>query len=310
MERYLAGYFPERAVEVAGPGPLARHRLRREIIATQLSNDMIDLMGVSFLHRMSRDSGHSETAIARAWFIAASLSDAAELRQRLARLAEGDIAAGVVDRWLIGLARVLERTARWMLASVPADAPIDEIIQQYLDGLHLLRGDFRAVVAGPERELFEARVSEARELAHQDDLAAFLITVRFLDHLLEILNVARETEQPPVRVGRAYYLVSELLDVPALRQSVFDTAGDSRWDQRAAQVLVEDLGRAHRRLTTAVVTAGGADVPVEELVAKVAAVRARELQAYRQFLADMATDERVTLSALIIAVRELGELGA
>jgi glutamate dehydrogenase len=310
MERYLADYFPDRAVHVAGPAALARHRLRREIVATQLTNDMLDLMGVSFLHRMTRDSAHSETAVARAWFIAASLAGAAELRQRLTPLVDDGVATDVVYRWQLGLARVLERTTRWILASVPDDAPIDAVIGEYLDGLRMLRGDFRAVVTGPERELFETLVGEACELTHSEDLAASLITLRFLDQLLEILRVARDTHRSPVRAGHAYYLASDLLSLPALRQTIFDTAGDGRWDQRAAQALAEDVGRAHRRLTAAVLMAGGPDAPVEELLANLAAERARELQAYRQRLADMATDERASLAALIIVVRQLAALGA
>src|SRR5690606_27616836 len=98
MERYLAEYFPERAVEVAGAGPMAAHRLRREIITTQLCNDMVDLMGAAFVHRVARDTGYDENDVARAWFIAASLAGADELRRRLAAL-EGDLPSTVVYRW-------------------------------------------------------------------------------------------------------------------------------------------------------------------------------------------------------------------
>ena len=91
---YLLSYFPAGAVDVAGTDALSGHRLRRDIIATQLANEMIDLMGVTFLHRLSRDTGQTESAAARAWFIASRLSGAAELRAQLAALAY----RGVADR--------------------------------------------------------------------------------------------------------------------------------------------------------------------------------------------------------------------
>ena len=266
---------------------------------------MVDLMGVTFLHRLTRDTGQSEAAAARAWFIASRLSGAPELRAQLTNLEER-LPADVTYRWLLGLARVLERTTRWILANVAADVPIGDVITQYLDGLRELRGGFRAIVVGADRELFEARVAEARDLTEREDLAASIITLRFFDQLMEIITVARATSRSPVHVGRSYYLASELLDVARLRAAIAAAAGDSRWDQRVAQALDEDLGRAHRALTTAAVNAGSADEPVDDLIARVAARHAPMLDAYRALLDDIATDDRPSIAALTIAVRELG----
>ena len=76
---------------------------------------------------------------------------------------------------------------------------------------------------------------------------------------------------------------------------------------RAAQALVEDLGRVHRQLTASVVTADpGSDI--ERIVDDLAARRGAELQAFRSVLADLSADGRPTLAGLIIAVREMESL--
>jgi glutamate dehydrogenase len=307
LERYLLGYFPERAVSIVGPGPLEAHRLRREIIATELGNDMVDLMGSSFLHRTTRDTGRDKGQVARAWFIAARLSGARELRQRLAEF-EGTIATDVVYRWLLGLARVLERTARWILANTPADVPAEQVIDEYLDGLRSLRSSFGEVVAGQDRELFDGLVAEMRQVAGDDGLAASLITLRFLDQLLEILKIAREYGQSPVRVGQAYYLASQVLEVPRLRQAIGGAVGTSRWDQRAANTLLDDLSRAHRRLAAALVAAGGTGAGVEEALEKVAAAHGTELQAFRSMLEEASPDEPPTLASAVVLLRALSSL--
>jgi glutamate dehydrogenase len=307
LEGYLTDYFPSEAAEVAGASALAGHRLRREIIATELGNDMVDLMGASFVHRLSRDTGQAPAAVAHAWLIARRLCGARELRRRLAPL-EGQVTAEVNYRWLLGLARVLERTTRWVLANVQQETPADHVIGAYLDGLRALRGNFGAVVAGDERAMFDSRVAEMKDLTGSDELAASLITLRFLDQLLEILKIARDTDHAPVRVGRAYYLTSELLGLPRLRDAIIASAGENRWDQRAAQVLVDELGRAHRRLAAAVIMAGEPDEPVEDLLERTCDRNERALSAFRQTVEDMAADERPTLSALIIVMRELAAL--
>ena len=308
LEGYLIDYFPRDAAQAAGPDALAEHRLRAEIIVTQLANEMIDLMGASFVYRVTRDTGRSAADVARAWFIASRLSGAPELHARLLAL-EDRLPSEVIYRWLLGLSRVLERTTRWILANVSATVPADEVINRYLDGLRELRANFRALIVGADRELFETRVAEARELTEREDVAASIITLRFFDQLMEILTVADATGRPAARVGRSYYQVSESLGASRLREAIASAAGDSRWEQRVAQALDEELGRAHRALTSAVVTAGSDAEPVDDLLARVVTRHASTLDAFRAVMDDVASDERPSLAALTIAVRELGAIG-
>ncbi len=109
-ESYLLGYFPPAAMVAAGSEHLASHRLRREIIASQLTNDLVDLMGATFVHRLVRDTGRSAEQITRAWLVASRLADHRALLSEMG--AQSAIDSRVSHRWLLGLARVLERTAR------------------------------------------------------------------------------------------------------------------------------------------------------------------------------------------------------
>jgi glutamate dehydrogenase len=304
LHSYLANYFPAAAVQAAGVDLLPQHRLSREIIATELGNDMVDLMGAAFLHRVTRDTGLPQPVVARAWFIAARLCGARELRDRLGDM-EGQLPAEVIYRWLMGLARVLERTTRWVLVNVPDSSAAERVIAEYFEGLQQLRRDFVRIVAGPERELFETRVNEMRSLTNDHDLAASLITLRFLDQLLEILKASAESDQSAVRVGRAYYLASELLAVPTVREALFAAAGDNRWDQRAARVVDEDLSRAHRSMAARLLAAAGPDRELEDVMTEVARAHAEPLRDFHALLEEIVSEERPTLSGMMVVIREL-----
>jgi glutamate dehydrogenase len=304
---YLERYFPAKAIEATGREALGTHRLRREVIASQLTNDLVDLMGSTFVARVARETGRQQAEVARAWLIAARLAGARELREMLAA-AEGKIAARIIYRWLLGLARVLDRTTRWALENLPADLPTTQIIEEYLPGLTRLRGEFGEVVAGEERELFELRVQEIKELAAEPALAQQLITLRFLDQLLEVLSVARQTGEDPLRVGRAYYQASALLRVSWLRQALTVLDAENGWDRRAAQVLGDDLGRALHALVGGLVTATPAGQPVDAALGRLAEGPAGT--AYREALDEIQGEERAGLAALLVAVREIQVLAA
>ncbi|HWK89463.1 MAG TPA: NAD-glutamate dehydrogenase domain-containing protein, partial [Longimicrobium sp.] len=189
-DQYLVDYFPAPAVQAAGPERLRQHRLRREIITTQLVNELVDLMGSSFLHRVSRDSGNSVAEVVRAWLVASRISGAAEIRADLAPL-EGRYPQETVYRWLLGLSRVLEQTTHWLLANTTPETETEKLIEDARTGLAVLRGNFAKVVSGEDRSLFLTRLGELQDLGVDRTLGERLITLRFLPQLLEIVEVAR-----------------------------------------------------------------------------------------------------------------------
>ena len=244
---YLRSYFPAAALKAAGEESLDHHRLRSQIIACQLTNDLVDLMGATFVNRVSRDTGRTPSEVAGAWLIAARLADHAAVVRRVSSAADG-LSSRVVYRWLLALARVLERTragfsstSRWTKIwprSSNATGTDSEVASR-----------LRGVRGRDDRVVYERRITEIEHNGAEPDLAKNLITLRFLDQLLEILRVAQETGAKPLVAGRAYYQISGLFHVPWLRQAVFGSVAGDRWEQQAAQALAEDLSRAHYSLT-------------------------------------------------------------
>ncbi len=304
---YLLEYFPPAARSAAGEKRLGGHRLRREIIASQLTNHVVDIMGATFVQRVSRDTGRSPDLVARAWLIASRLAGHRSIVKELAAR-EGELSAAVRYRWLLGLSRVLARSTRWILANTALERPTSEIIEENLKGLATLRSEFDEIVTGEDREIFEARVRELTRLGAEVDFARDLITLRFLDQLLEILRVARETDSDPADAARAFYKVSETLQVPWIRRTIFETAGDDRWEQRAAQALSADLTRAHHGLASMVMEERKGADDVGSASDRVFRQQRGELRRFQNLLEEIQGGERISLSGLAVAVREITTL--
>ncbi len=303
----LQQYFPPEAVAAAGDEALHNHRLRREIIATVLVNEMVNLMGASFIHRVAMDTGADLAAVVRAWIIASGVSGADEIRRDLSQV-RSQFPASTIYRWLHGLARVLERSTHWALANIEPDAPASSVIEEQREGLATLRAEFANVVAGEDRALFLERLRELQELGVEHSLAQRLITLRFLPQLLDILRIAHEGGYEPVQTARAYYLVSDRFACAALRAAVRDAAGEDRWEKRFAEGLIEDLGRAHRRLTRSVLSCKVRTGDPDACLREINESRAREVAAYREVLDDLESSDATTLSGYAIAVRLLREI--
>ena len=295
-EDYLRSYFPAAALEAAGEEGLHRHRLRRQIIACQLTNDLVDLMGATFVNRVARDTRRTPSEVAGAWLVAARLAEHTALLRRVH--SEGDrLSSSVAYRWLLGLARVLERTTRWLLLNEELNQGTTTIIDRYRDGLGSLRGDFAEFVTGDDRGVFEGRMAEIERHGAEPDLANNLITLRFLDQLLEILRVAQETGAKPLAAGRAYFRVAELFHVPWLRQAISGSAGEGRWEQRAAQALAEDLSCAHYSLTRRTLKSPDGNGGI--------GTSTSDFARFRDLMDEIRAEDAVSISGLAVAVREI-----
>ncbi|MFW6331489.1 MAG: NAD-glutamate dehydrogenase domain-containing protein, partial [Gemmatimonadota bacterium] len=303
----LRRYFPDEAVATAGDDRLGAHRLRREIVVTVLVNDLVNLMGASFLHRHARDTGAGLAAVARAWVIANGVADAEEIRRDLARV-PNRAAAETVYRWLDGLARVLDRTTQWALANIDPDAPAGATIQEVADGLGRLRSDFPRLVAGEDRALFDTLLAELEATGTEHDLAQRLITLRFLPQLLDILRTAREGGHDAVDTARAYYLVSERFGCAALRAALRTAEREERWEKRLVDGLIEDIGRAHRRLARTALSCLSNGDDADACVGRIHDARPREVVAYRELLEELESAEDVTVAGYAVAVRLLRDI--
>ncbi len=303
-QAYLWEYFPPAAIRAVGQDRVRGHPLRREIVATQLTNDLVDLMGSGFVQRIGRDTGRTPDEVARAWLVASNLAGHRGLVNRL-RVGQAELPPRDAYRWLRGLARVLDRTTRWILGNVPPEKSAGEIVADNTDGLETLRRSFGEIVTGDERALFEELVDDLVSAGADPDFARSLISLRFLDHLLEILRVVRESGAEPLEVGRAFYRVSDRFSFSWLKQAIFDAAADDRWEQRAAQALSEDLTRTQRDLAGAAVAFSREAGDLEEGLRRMEEAAPRSVARFREALDEIQEEERITLSAVTVAVREI-----
>src|SRR5690606_14593829 len=69
LSHELEGYFPQR-LRKGYREQMLGHRLRREIIATHITNSMVNRMGPTFAHRVQEENGATASSVARAYSIA------------------------------------------------------------------------------------------------------------------------------------------------------------------------------------------------------------------------------------------------
>src|SRR5204862_6519041 len=106
LDRYFPSPLPERFGDV-----MRRHRLRREIIATRVTNDLIDRAGTTFVFRLRDDTGATPADIARASVVARDVFAVRTLWTDIEAL-DGAVPAELQSEMLPASRRPAERATR------------------------------------------------------------------------------------------------------------------------------------------------------------------------------------------------------
>ena len=97
------------------PAAIGRHRLRREIVATYVTNNMINRLRPTFVWQVSEETKTSSD-VARAYAIIRDTFDLRRIWEDIEAL-DNKLAAGVQYDMMISVGTLLERAVRWLLRS-------------------------------------------------------------------------------------------------------------------------------------------------------------------------------------------------
>ena len=292
VEAYLLAYFPAE-ITARYPAALRAHRLRREIIATEVANALVDHVGVTFVSRIGRDTGAASADTVRAWAIGWRLGDGDALA---AAIAASGAAMDVESACRLALEASAERVTKWVLANTEAERPAAGVVADLGPAVAAIRLRLPGWVTGAEAETFHKRVSELAIGGLSPGLALDLATAEWLVGALDVVTVARQAGADPEAAGAAYYSLGQHVDFAWLYARLADVAGDDRWQRRAAEGLVEDLLGARRRLTR------------RRLDDPTGALPERALGAVQALVRDLRAAPRVSLAALQVVVGEMRRL--
>lgn len=295
LERMLLAYFPPALVRRFGD-TLRTHRLRREIIATTLTNRIVDLMGATFVTRTMRESGAGAAEVVRAFVVVDALTDAGGLAARA-----GEAGPAGEPPFLEALVAAVERGVRWLLATYPSIGPLESMVER-----------FRGALPATETALPDAertrRAARAAELASAGVPGALADACARLDHLreaLDVVHVATTATVAPADVAAAYWRTDEVFDFTWIDAALATAAGEDQWERRAAESLGAELSELRRRLTQQLLAGSGA------VAARVVTFRLRRAAALERIAAlvdDLRSARSITLPAIMVLVRELERL--
>jgi len=304
--RFLVTYFPASiAREFAAEIP--QHGLRRELIATRLVNELVDLMGATFVFRLTRSHGARTEDAVRAWIFAEGVLELVDQAEGL-RAGAGGQGAQAELAALLALESAARRACGWAVAALEANVPLGDAIARFKPGFQSLCTQFENLLADDERERFERSYRELRSAVYTEQVAHQLARLGFADHLLNVLSLSFVHGAAPIECARAYFALSEIIEFATLERALEAIGTDDRWERRAAEDLGGDLRNARLALCRAVLV--NREVAPAEAARALRSGRERLFDTMAEVMNDLRTLPTVGLPVLEVAIRALTRLAA
>lgn len=253
LAKELERYFPD-ALRQRFPEAIQGHRLRREIISTQLANAMINRGGPTLVTRLVDQTGADIPTIAAAY---ASVRDAFHLSQLNAALDALDSKiSGVFQLELYRrLQELLLSRLVWFIRNVSYQGTgLETIIETYQSGIAAVEASLDTTLSEEAKTSLsqnaEALVKQGLDPALSQRFARLPVLVSAPD----IVLVATQTGRNIAAVSAIHFHVSDLFKLDALVQASEGVKVSDYYDRLARDRSLDTIASAHRRLTSEIVS--------------------------------------------------------
>ena len=240
FDETLQGYFPDdlHTYDEA----MEAHRLKREIIATVLSNRLIDAGGPLMLLRLRERTNTSNAAICHAFEAARHLLGHAGYRDAIHALDNRVSADAQTRLQQIGADAVMEVSAG--LLRKTRDTAVGETVKRYEPTFKLLMKALPESLDGFEAKQASQRQSTLGKAGISETLARRAALMPLLSIGVDLQEVSETTGESPEEALKAYLMLGETLGLDRLRNAASQTLNDATyWERLATRRLIEDLRR-------------------------------------------------------------------
>jgi glutamate dehydrogenase len=277
------------------------HPLRREIIATHVTNSMVNRVGSTFVHRMQEETGAAAPDVVRAYLIVREVFGFVEL-WRASEALDYQVPDRTQTAMIIDGLRLVVRATLWFLRHRERLGDLAGSIEHFRIGSEHVAALFPQVLPQMDQFAYTSAAGRLEKDRVPRELAARVAGLDAMFNALDIVEVADRLKRDVADVARVHFGLAGELDFPWLRERIGILPTENHWQTLAKAALRDDLAGMLRALTADALRAGD----VATWKARNAVLHER----LKQILAELRAVESPDLAMLSVAMRELRNLAS
>jgi glutamate dehydrogenase len=291
FEGVLQGYFPE-PLKTYG-AEMRRHRLRREIISTVLDNDIVNICGPTFPHRLREAAGCDTSGLVIGFEAARRVLGFNAIWSEVEAL-DGMVPAQGQLALFKALANALRAQTFWFARRAAKDGEgVQSLVRAYQTSFAALHDLMPGILSAFEQKTVARRVKTFTQDGAPPDLAGRIALLQPLTTAADLVDLASASSWPVENVARLYHQLGAAFELDQLRAAAGGLRAGDHYERLAVRRLIEDLLSEQTDLTRAVMTfaashdAGATAEAARSAIASWSALRAAPARAVVRTIDDI-----------------------
>ncbi|NVK37855.1 MAG: NAD-glutamate dehydrogenase [Gammaproteobacteria bacterium] len=305
LAKSVESAFPEVLVKKF-PESLYGHQLRSEIVATQLANEMVNRMGITYVNRMRDSTGADINAIVKAYVTARDVFRMNELWQQIEAL-DYKVSSSIQESMMAALMRLVRRGSRWFLRNRRRELNIEEEVARFRDRAANISDKLSDLLAGEGKQVWQEYYDKLIEGDVPEKLAATVAGANNMFSALSIIEGADQTNRSAEDVAATYYQVGCNLDLEWFLEQLNKVSVMSHWQALARETYRDDLDWQQRTLTASIINTlpdGDIDARMNAWLEKSEPMISR----WRKTVSELRESDINDFAVFSVALRELLDL--
>jgi glutamate dehydrogenase len=254
----LYRYFPPLLAD-RYPDAVSTHRLRREVIATVLANQMINRGGPAYVVKMMAATSADAGQVAAAFCLARDAYGLERLYGEIDAL-DGQIAGKTQLDLYADIGVLLERETLWLLRNADFTQPLGDLVLRYAEGVTDVAGLISSLVPPGLEQAIAARADAFTAGGAPTAIARRIAELSALRYATDIALVAERTKSTIAASAAAFFGVLDLFGLAGIIEAGGRIVLADRFDRMALDRALANLMRAQRDLTVDVLGFGRGEI--------------------------------------------------
>jgi glutamate dehydrogenase len=283
--------------------------LNKEIVATQLANEIVNLMGDLFVHRMRNSTGLPDSQIAKAFIVARDVFRLREWWQAVDDLdhkVKSDVQFSCHER----LMRLIRRATRWFLRNTNLEQPLEQIVNTYRPVMDTLFDHLDDHLSDTVRDEWMTQKQEFMDSGVPEGLSRFVTGTPSLYGALTICDAAQETNVDVDTTAGLFFKLREQLGLHWFIAQVNALEVSNHWQGLAREALMDDMDWQQKALLVHIMKceAPEADSDVKMCLVNWFDESSPMVQRWLSLLNEVRNTDKPELAMFTVAMRELSNL--
>ncbi len=248
--------FPPR-LNVGYQIALEQHRLKREITATQLVNQLLTETSIIFVKRLQEETNASVANIVKAYAVVREVFRVPRLLQLIHDL-DYKIPFAVQNQMRTRICRFTRRATRWLLRHHLPTGTITDTVQAW-QAITDMTVNLKDYLQGVSLQKYQSLSSDYLSYGINQSVVEELASVRSYYALLDINVISLNLQQASSMVAKMYFAIGESLDLGWLREEITNHPVSNHWEALAHSSQRDELDQLQTTLTTTALKHGVTD---------------------------------------------------